>query len=135
MDDCVFCKIIKGEVPSSKVYENEEVLAFLDIAPVNVGHTLVIPKKHFPNIYETPENIVINMALVAKKISTALKKFGAAGVNISMNNDAAAGQIVFHSHIHVIPRIEGDGFSLWHGRRPYEEGERDEISRKIREVI
>lgn len=136
MNDCIFCKIIKGEMPTSKVYENDEVFAFLDIAPVNIGHSQVVPKKHFANIYETPEKILGEMMKVAKIISGALKKgLGAQGVNLAMNNDLAAGQVVFHSHLHVIPRFRGDGFGLWHGKRPYQEGEKEETAKKIASAL
>lgn len=136
MENCIFCKIVKGEVPSHKIYENDEVLAFLDINPVNIGHSLIIPKKHFVNIYETPENILVDMFKAAKIISKAIKsELKADGINITMNNDSAAGQIIFHSHIHVIPRMEGDGFKLWHGRRPYKEGEAAEIAQKITQAL
>jgi histidine triad (HIT) family protein len=132
MENCIFCKIVKAEIPSNKIYEDDEVLAFLDIAPVNIGHTLVIPKQHFVNIYETPDEIASKIMRVAKKIATALKNnLKAEGVNITMNNDAPAGQVVFHSHVHVIPRIEGDGFGLWHGKRPYNEGEAKDVAQKI----
>ena len=136
MDNCIFCKIVKGEIPSTKIYEDSKILAFLDIAPVNIGHTLVIPKEHFINIYDTPEEILANMAKVAKKISQALKtQVGADGINVTMNNEKAAGQIIFHTHIHVIPRINTDGFGVWHGRRPYKDGEMADVAKKIIEKI
>lgn len=132
MNDCIFCKIVKGEIPSSKVYEDVDVLAFLDIAPVNIGHSLIISKKHFKNIYETPEEILGSMMRAAKIISSAIKsETNADGINVTMNNDPAAGQIVFHSHIHVIPRLASDGFGLWKGRRPYNKGEKEEVAKKI----
>lgn len=130
--DCVFCKIVKEEIPCEKIYEDRDILVFLDIAPVNIGHSLVIPKKHFVNIYETPEEILASMIKTAKIVSKAIKsQTKADGVNVTMNNDTAAGQVVFHSHIHVIPRLASDGFGLWHGRRPYREGEASEIAKKI----
>ena len=136
MNDCIFCKIIKGEIPSTKIYENEDVYAFLDIAPINIGHTLVIPKKHFVNIYETPEDIMLSMMKATKTISKAIKsELNADGINITMNNDLAAGQIIFHSHIHIIPRTTDDGFSLWHGKRPYHEGESKEVASKIIQAL
>src|SRR3989344_1093399 len=131
-NDCIFCKIVKGDIPSNKIYEDEETFAFLDIAPVNLGHTLVISKEHFPNIYETPEEVMAHMMKTAKKVSIALKALDAEGVNVTMNNNFAAGQVVFHSHIHVIPRFTNDGFELWHGKRGYKDGnEREEIAQKI----
>ncbi|MEK7539058.1 MAG: HIT family protein [Patescibacteria group bacterium] len=131
-NDCIFCKIIKGEISCNKIYEDDNVLAFLDIAPVNIGHSLVIPKKHFLNIYETPEGILTEMMKVVKIISHALKSgLNADGINITMNNEGAAGQVVFHSHIHIIPRIKNDGFGLWCGKKPYQEGEAIKVAKKI----
>jgi len=136
MQDCIFCKIVKGEIPCNKIFENENILAFLDIAPVNIGHSLVIPKKHFANIYETPEKTLIEMMKAVKKISHAIKNsLKADGINVTMNNDPAAGQVVFHSHIHIIPRVISDGFGLWHGKRPYKEGEKEEVVRKITQAL
>jgi histidine triad (HIT) family protein len=136
MDDCIFCKIVKGRLPGEKVYEDGEVLAFLDIKPVNIGHTLIIPKEHFKNIYETPEKVACELMRIAKKVSIAVKKeLKADGVNVTMNNDSAAGQIIFHTHLHVIPRMKEDGFEMWHGRRDYREGEAKEIAEKISRAL
>ncbi|MEK7569308.1 MAG: HIT domain-containing protein [Patescibacteria group bacterium] len=131
MDDCIFCKIIRGEIPSTKIYEDGDAFAFLDIAPVNVGHTLVVPKQHFKNVYETPDEVLQKVMTAAKKIAEALKALPSDGVNVTINNDSAAGQVVFHFHVHVIPRIAGDGFPLWHSRRPYNEGEAKGTAEKI----
>ena len=136
MDDCVFCKIVKGELPSEKIYEDEKTLAFLDIGPINFGHTLIIPKTHFPNIYETPDAELCAMTAVAKKISQAVRdSLAADGVNIAMNNNHAAGQLVFHSHIHVIPRYTNDGFELWRSRKPYKENEAASVAQKIKDSL
>lgn len=132
MTDCIFCKIVKKEIPANIVYDDKTTLAFLDIAPVNAGHALVIPKEHYKNIYETPEKILLDMIKTVKKISHAIKDgLKADGINVTMNNDPAAGQVVFHSHIHIIPRIANDGFGLWHGKRPYKEGEEETVVKKI----
>ena|SRR3989344_6194001 len=131
MDDCIFCKIVRGEISSTKVYEDEKTLAFLDITPVNIGHTLVIPKEHFQSIYEMPESLLAETMKTAKKISRAVKKLPADGVNVTINNESAAGQVIFHFHVHVIPRLENDGFGLWHGRRPYQGGEMKKVAEKI----
>lgn len=129
---CIFCKIISGELPSTKVYEDEDVLAFLDIHPVNPGHTLVITKKHFESIHDTPDELVAKMSITAKKVAGAIQKnLGAEGVNIGMNNGKAAGQIVFHSHIHVMPRYGNDSFKLWQGKSSNME-ERQKIAEKIK---
>jgi len=134
--ECLFCKIIAGEIPCTKVYEDDTVLAFLDIHPVNIGHTLVIPKVHHTNLYETPDKALSHMVVVTKKLSIAIKEsLGAEGVNIEMNNDPVAGQIIFHTHLHIIPRFSGDGFTHWHGARGYHDGEASEISEKIKMIL
>ena len=131
MTDCIFCKIIKGELPATKLYEDDKALAFLDIYPVNIGHALVIPKEHFENILETPEDVIAHMMKIVKKVSHGIEGLKCDGINITMNNKSAAGQVVFHSHIHVIPRYVGDGFGLWHGKRGYAEGEKEEVAKTI----
>lgn len=131
-DDCIFCKIVSGKLPSHKIYENSDVLVFLDINPVNMGHTLVIPKNHYDNIYETPEDTLANMITVAKIAARAIKAaMKADGVNVTMNNDSMAGQVIFHSHMHVIPRFINDGFDLWKSKGPYTEGEAARTANKI----
>ena len=110
--DCIFCKIIDGEIPSYKIYEDENVLAFLDITQGTKGHTLVIPKKHVKNVYELDEDIATKVFKVVPKIANALKKaFNPIGLNIVNNNDQPL-QSVFHFHIHLIPRYENDGMIL-----------------------
>lgn len=134
MESCIFCKIIAGEIPSTKIYENDDVLAFLDIKPINPGHTLVIPKKHYVNIHDMPDEMVGKVAIVAKKIADAILKIGAKGVNIGMNNGAHAGQIVFHAHTHVMPRYGTDKFSLWTGKE-YDGNEREQVAEKIQKQL
>ena len=130
--DCVFCKIISGELPSNKIYENSEVLVFLDISPINLGHSLVVPKKHFDNIYETPAEILAHMITAAKIGSMAIKsKMKAEGINVTMNNDSVAGQIIFHSHMHIIPRFQNDGLGMWKSKIQYKEGEGREVAERI----
>lgn len=105
VDNCLFCKIIKGEIPCSKVYEDEDVLAFLDISQTTIGHTLVIPKDHYDNFLYVPKDLVAKTFSVAQKISQALVSgLGAKGVNILVNTNEVAGQTIMHFHIHVIPR-------------------------------
>lgn len=116
MSDCVFCKIINGELPSAKVYEDEHVFAFLDLSQVTKGHTLVIPKEHVPNVYELSEKVAANLFAAVPKIANALKTaYAPIGLNILNNNGEAAGQSVFHIHLHLIPRYgKGDGFgAIW----------------------
>lgn len=116
MSDCIFCKIIKGEIPSAKVYEDEHVYAFLDISQVTKGHTLIIPKAHEENIYELSEDNARHVFSAVPKISNAIKAaYNPVGLNLLNNNGEKAGQSVFHFHLHIIPRYgEGDGFgAVW----------------------
>jgi len=107
-ENCKFCKIAKKELPASHIYEDEEVMAFLDVRPLNEGHTLVIPKKHYETIYSVPDEEIGHLFKVARKVACALKKsVGAEGITISQHNERAAGQAIFHLHVHVIPRYEG----------------------------
>ena len=132
MNNCLFCKITNGEAPSYKVYEDEDILAFLDINPVNIGHTLVIPKKHYENLYETPNEVLGKLISTVKKLSINIKeKLNADGINIMMNNDSSAGQVIFHTHIHIVPRFREDRFKHWKGE-PYKEREAEETIEKIK---
>ena len=107
MRDCIFCRIAAGELPAVRVLETAGVLAFLDIAPVNYGHTLVIPKTHYPNLLELPDALWMEMGQVCRRVAQALRgTLSAQGFNIGMNNFEAAGQAVFHAHLHVIPRYQ-----------------------------
>ncbi|MBO0961339.1 HIT family protein [Neobacillus sp. MM2021_6] len=114
MSDCIFCKIVNGEIPAAKVFENEHVVAFMDISQVTKGHTLVIPKIHKENIYELTPEIARNIYEVVPSIATALKKeFEPAAMNTINNNGELAGQTVFHFHVHLIPRYgKGDGLGV-----------------------
>ncbi len=112
--NCIFCKIVKGEIPSSKVYEDKDTLAFLDIFPINKGHTLLIPKEHHEDLFDLPDNKLKEISSVLKKVSKAvLDSVKADGLNVGMNNKPAAGQIVFHAHFHIIPRYKNDGLKQW----------------------
>ena len=110
---CIFCKIIAKEIPSSIIYEDEKVMAFLDISQSTRGHTLVVPKIHFANIYSVDDETLAHLINVTKKLSIKLKqKLDANGINIINNNEIRAGQTVEHLHFHIIPRFdESDGFS------------------------
>lgn len=108
--DCVFCKVVKGDISCSRFYEDENFVAILDIRPVNLGHALLIPKKHFVNILDTPEDISEKIYAVLKKITRSMQQaYGCDGFNIIQNINEAGGQEVFHSHIHIIPRYKEDG--------------------------
>ena len=135
--DCIFCAIVAGDIPAAKVYEDEHVLAFMDIAPANPGHTLVIPKQHYRNIFDMPAEVgakIMQAAMpLANAIRTALK---ADGLNLFQANEAAAFQTVFHFHLHLIPRWEGDPLRKQYWRPS--EGNMEEINNiaaKIREVL
>ena len=123
MEDCIFCKIVKGEIPCQKVYENDKIFAFLDIMPVNKGHTLIIPKEHYPALLDLPDDVLAEIAKAAKKVSKAVvRATGADGFNIGQNNGEAAGQAVFHFHMHIIPRFNNDGLKAWpHQKLPEED--------------
>lgn len=112
-EDCIFCKIIDGEIPSAKVYEDDFVYAFLDISQVTKGHTLIIPKTHTKNIYETPVEVASEFFARVPKVANAIKAaFNPIGMNLLNNNEKPADQSVFHLHIHLIPRYgENDGYS------------------------
>jgi len=134
--ECVFCKIIKNEIPCTKLFENKKVLAFLDINPATKGHALIIPKAHYENIYEIPENDLKEVISVVKKIAIAAKKaLNAKGINILQSNERVAGQVVFHLHFHVFPRFEDDGQSFKWKHFNYKENEAKEIAEKIRKEI
>ena len=131
MDDRLFCKIIRGEIPCQKVYEDDGVFAFLDIHPVNPGHTLIVPKKHVTDVVSSDDATLASVVSAARKVSAAVMRgMGALGVNIEINNGAAAGQVIFHLHAHIIPRFEGDGFKHWPGKE-YALGEASEVAEKI----
>jgi len=135
MENCIFCKIIKGEIPCSKVYETDKTIAFLDISPVNKGHTLVVPKKHAVNILDIESNDLNAVSDVVRKLAPAIKKaMNADGLTITSNNGQAAGQVIMHSHIHIIPRFKEDGLKLW-PQGEYKEGERQETAKKITILI
>ncbi|MDD6302137.1 MAG: HIT family protein [Bacillales bacterium] len=109
MDNCIFCKIVKGEIPCYKVYEDKDVLAFLDISQTTVGHTLVIPKEHFDNLLFCPRDLLEKVMHVAQSIAQAqVSSLGAKGVNVLINTNEVAGQTVMHFHVHVIPRYSNE---------------------------
>lgn len=135
MSDCIFCKIAQGEIPANKIYEDEKYLAFLDINPVNPGHTLVIPKEHYEYFLDTPDELVCGMSALAKKIGKALVKSGKAeGFTASVNNGRASGQIVFHVHFHVMPRNFSDNLKPWRQLK-YKDGEAEEVAKAIKDKL
>ena len=106
--DCIFCRIVRKEAPASILYEDATALVFLDIRPLNEGHTLIIPKEHYETIYNMPESLVCNVYTIVKRMAIAVKAATKAdGITIIQQNGQAAGQEVFHMHVHVVPRFEG----------------------------
>lgn len=131
--DCIFCKIVNGEIPSCAVYEDEHTFAFLDITPVAKGHTLVVPKKHVKNVFDADEKTWAQVMETARKLAPIVRDaVSADGVNVYVNNEPAAGQVVMHSHAHIIPRFANDGLELWHGKEMPQE-ELEKIAKKITE--
>lgn len=115
--NCVFCNIVSGTIPSYKIFENEQVYAFLDIHPNTLGHTLVIPKKHHENLLVTPSELVAELMNVAQMIAPRiLHAVGSRGCNITTNVGEVSGQVVMHTHIHIIPRFDEDGLKHWPSR-------------------
>ena len=135
-ENCIFCKIANGEIPSSTVYEDEEFRAILDLGPASKGHTLILPKEHFRDLTELPEDWCGKARFLAGRIGSAMKKeLGAAGFNGVQNNGTEAGQTVFHFHVHVIPRKTKDGVGLlWKPGNPTED-EQKETCRLLAEQL
>lgn len=133
--DCIFCKIVKGDLPKYKIYEDEDVLAFLDINPVSDGHTLVVPKKHFIDLVSAPPEVVANLIAITQKIVPAIMEgVGAVAFNLGLNNGALAGQVVNHLHLHIIPRFAGDGLQLW-PKKEVKPNEFEDIIKKIKTKV
>lgn len=129
---CIFCKIIRGEIPSTKLYEDDEVLSFLDISPANKGHALIIPKEHYETLNEIPSEKLVKMIEIVQKISKSIEaEIKPDGYNIIMCNREAAEQVVPHAHIHVVPRFKTDDFKIAWTHKKYDEGEMDLFKEKI----
>ena len=114
--DCIFCKLANGEIPTATLYEDDEFRVILDQGPATEGHALILPKQHFANIYEIPDETAAKAMILGKKMATAMMKaLHSDGFNLVQNNGEAAGQTVFHFHMHLIPRYEGDnaGIAAW----------------------
>ena len=135
--ECIFCKIINGEMPSAKIYEDENQIAFLDIFPASRGHTLLVPKKHHVNIFDVDEESAKPVYPALSVIAKALRAVtGCAGLNIVQNNEAAAGQVVFHSHVHLIPRYENDTIKVTVAGKEQADGAvLAEMAKKIRTAL
>ena len=136
MENCIFCKIANGVIPSATVYEDDDFRAILDIAPAHKGHVLLLPKNHFDNLLCADDDIAAKALPIVKRIANALKTVtGCDGINVLQNNGTAAGQSVFHLHIHIIPRFEGDGILPVWDQGSYADGEAAEWAAKIASAL
>lgn len=131
-DNCIFCKIANGEIPSKTLYEDEEFRVILDLGPAAKGHALILPKNHYANLYELPEETAVKVMRLAKKMAAQMKdKLNCDGFNLMQNNGETAGQTVFHFHMHLIPRYKDDGQKIgWKPGKPSQE-ELEEIKNQI----
>ena len=133
MADCIFCRIIKGDIPCAKVYEDERVISFLAATPINAGHSLVLPKIHCETLFEISEEDLLACTLASQKIGAAVfKATKASGLNFIQNNYRSAGQIVDHIHFHLIPRFHQDGFMGSLPGKPCRQDEMDKVLDKIK---
>ena len=131
--DCLFCKIIKGEIPADKVFEDEDFIAIIDIKPVNLGHVLLMPKRHYRNLLDLPADILSKLGVHLQKLAKAVKEATSAdGINIGLNNEPAAGQLIGHQHSHIMPRFEIDGYTHWRGEGNYSPEDFKTIAEKIK---
>lgn len=132
-DNCIFCKIIAGEIPSHTLYEDEQFKVILDVGPATKGHALILPKDHYANLYELPEETAADAMKLAKKMMiTMTEKLKCDGFNVIQNNGEVAGQTVFHFHMHLIPRYQGDQVGLTWTPGKLTDEDRDEILAKIK---
>jgi len=136
MENCIFCKILKNEIPSSTVYEDDKFRAIMDIGPVAKGHVILLAKEHTPNLLEADDELLAAALPAVKKVANAVKRtVGCDGVNVLQNNGEEAGQTVFHLHIHVIPRNKEDGVKLPPPMASYADGEAAELAKRISENL
>lgn len=135
-NNCIFCKIANGEIPSTTVYEDDMFRVILDLSPATKGHALILPKQHMANIYEMDEPTAQKVFVLASNIATAMKKaLNCDGINIVQNNGEAAGQTVFHFHMHIIPRYINDGQNINWIPGTSEPEEREKIAQKIKAAL
>ena len=133
-ENCVFCKILSGEYECSEIYKDESVVAFLDIQPINPGHILVIPREHVSSLDDLDENLGAKLFQVGQKVSKAIRESEVKreGINFLLADGEAAGQEVWHTHLHITPRYSGDGFELKHSEKYYQKPTRDELNKVAR---
>lgn len=134
MNDCIFCRIIKGEIPCTKVYEDKNTMAFLDTNPAARGHTLVMHKKHYETINKMDEKSLNELISSVKKLASVMLKISE-GCNVIQNNKRVAGQIVDHVHFHVVPRVNGDGIDWNRPNLKLSSSDVEEISKKIKNLL
>lgn len=133
-ENCIFCKIANGEIPAATLYEDDDFRVILDLGPASKGHALILPKEHYANLYELPDELAAKVIVLAKKMITKLTDvLGCDGYNLVQNNGASAGQTVFHFHLHMIPRYEGDQVGLGWKMGELTDTDRDEILAKLAE--
>lgn len=132
-ENCIFCKIANGEIPSATLYEDDDFRVILDLGPASKGHALILPKEHYPNLYELPDEMAGKAMVLAKKMITELTGIlNCDGYNVVQNNGETAGQTVFHFHMHLIPRYEGDQVGLGWKMGTLSEEDKNEILEKIK---
>lgn len=132
MSDCIFCKIAGGEIPAATLYEDDDFRVILDLGPASRGHALILPKQHYANLYEMPDELLGKAMSLAKKMGEAMKKaLKCDGLNLVQNNGTAAGQTVFHFHMHLIPRYDNDKVGLGWKPGTLADEDRDEIVRLV----
>lgn len=134
-NDCIFCKIANGEIPSATLYEDEDFRVILDLGPASKGHALILPKEHYPNLYELPDELAEKAILLAKKMITRMTKaLNCDGFNVVQNNGETAGQTVFHFHMHLIPRYKNDQAGFGWKAGELNEADREEILARMSET-
>jgi len=135
-DNCIFCKLAAGQIPSTTLYEDEDFRVIMDIAPAVKGHAIVLPKQHMNDLLSIEENTAKKALFVVSKMANAIKDtLNCDGINILQNNGEAAGQSVFHLHFHILPRYKEDHFTIPWKTLSYEEGEAEAIAKKIRAAL
>lgn len=136
MAECIFCKIANGDIPSATLYEDDRFRVILDLGPASRGHALILPKEHYANIYEIPEELAADAMILAKKMASVMTTaLECTGFNLVQNNGQAAGQTVFHFHVHLIPRYENDGVKLGWKMGELTDAEKEEILTEIKNGI
>lgn len=134
-ENCIFCKIANGEIPATTLYEDEKFRVILDLGPAAKGHALILPKEHYPNLYEMPDELAKDAIVLAKRMITRMTgALGCDGYNVVQNNGEAAGQTVFHFHIHLIPRYQGDNAEFGWKVGELTEADKEDILAKMKEI-